>query len=271
MAKVVFLSPLDGASGSTHAALATSTLMGVIHKAKCILMHANENSRKIETAFTPYDQLIASGVLTSAETGVGALIKIVVSNKLSASTIKNYAKPVLKERLDILYGNTSKEKEQYEQVMDNFQLIARRADEIYDLVFIDCPKGAKDKKVQSILADADVVVCMLNQDSVKFYEFFDAIKKETCIKDKPKIFVVGDYEDRSKYNLKNIRRKFGVEEPLLAIPHNLYFAEACNDGSIIDFFYKNMNADSGDYNGNFITNVNELIERIIVETKLKDY
>ncbi len=271
MAKIVFWSPLEGASASTHTIVAVSTLMGIIHKAKCILMQANEKSRKIEAAFTPYDQLLQSGVFNSAETGIGALLKIVVSNKLSASTIKNYAKPVLKERLDILYGNTSGEKGQYGQILENLTLISERADEIYDLVFIDAPKGTKDKKILDILSTADVVVCILNQDIIKFNEFFDAVNKVSEIKDKAKIFVIGDYEEKSKYNVRNLKRKFLIKEDIFVVPHNLYFAESLNDGDVIDFFYKNMNADLSDYNGNFIANVNELLERIIKESKIKDY
>lgn len=271
MAKIVFWSPLEGESGTTHTIVAAATLMGVIHKAKCILMQANEDSKKIESSYTPYDQLVQSGVLTSTETGIGALLKIIVSNKLSASTIKNYAKPVLKERLDILYGNMSKVEDQYESVIENFPIIAKRADEIYDLVFIDCPKGTKNKKVLQILADADVVVCTLNQDVVKFTEFFDAINKVSEIKDKPKIYVLGDYEEKSKYNAHNLKRRYGIKDAILPIPHNLYFAESMNDGEVIDFFYKNMNADSSDYNGNFIMYVNELVQGIITESKIKDY
>ena len=226
---------------------------------------------KIESSFTPYEQLLSSGILKSAETGVGALTKIIVSNKLSASTIRNYAKPVLKEKLDILYGNVSNEEDQYQQVLNNFSFMARRADEIYDLVFIDCPKGDESEGVKRILSDADVVVCIVNQDTVKLASFFEEVEKNELIKDKPKIYVLADSEERSKFNARNVRRKYGVADPLLVIPHNLYFAEACNQGEIIDYFYKNINADSGDYNGDFITNVNELVQQIIIETKIKDY
>ena len=271
MAKIVFWSPFEGGNGQTHAILAVSTLMGILHKARALLMHANKDSKKIESAFTPYDQLLASGTLTSSETGVGALIKIIVSNKLSASTIRNYAKPVLKEKLDILYGNVSKEDDQYEQVLENFPLIARRADEIYDLVFIDCPKGKLSKQTEAIIADSDVLVCTVNQDAVKLQNFFEEIESVEAIKDKPKIYLLCDAEDRTKYNEKNIQRRSMSKARVLEIPHNLYFAEACNDGNIIDFLYKNINADSSDYIGNFITNVNEVVEAVIQESKIKDY
>ena len=272
MAKIVFWSPIESAVGSTHAIIASATLMGIAHKAKCILMHANRDSKKIESSYTPYEQLLESGILSSAETGVGALIKIIVSNKLSASTIKNYAKPVLKEgRLDILYGNVSNEEDQYQQILSNFSVIARRADEIYDLVFIDSPKGSNKQELQSLLSAADVVVCVINQDSTKLQSFFEKVEKEQAIKDKTKIYVMADYDEKSKYNVHNIRRKYGVKDQIVTVPHNVYYSDACNEGRLIDFIYSNINADSSDYIGNFITSVNELVERIIAESKIKDF
>ena len=139
------------------------------------------------------------------------------------------------------------------------------------MVYIDCPKGRKNKKVLDILSDADVVVCVFDQDIIKFREFFELVERTPEIKDKPKIFLLANYEEKSKYNVRNIRTRFGIKDQIIPVPHNLYFVEECNDGNILDFFYKNLNADPSDVNGNFLTNVNEVILKIIAETKIKDY
>jgi hypothetical protein len=271
MPRIVFWSPVTGISGNTHAILAVSTLMGIKHKAKCLLMQGHFNSRKIETSFSPYDELRNSGVFENTDIGIGALTKIVVSNKLTPATIKNYAKPVLKDRLDVLYGVNSKEKEQYKLMMQNLQFVTRKAAEIYDLVFIDLPKTASDSQVKDVLTDADLIVCTMSQDIVNLTDFFNTIEKVDAIKNKPIMYVVGDYEAKSKYNLRNIKVKFRVQEPLYAVPRNYNFTDACNEGNIIDFFYKNANADKLDYNGMFINEVSNIVEKIIEETKVKDY
>lgn len=271
MPKVVFWGPNSNMTGSTHAILAVSTLMGINHKTKCLLMQGNPNSKKIETSFTPYDELKSSGVFENSDIGIGALTKIVVSNKLTPSTIKNYAKPVLKDRLDVLYGMNSTEVEQYNVMMHNLQYITKNASEIYDLVFLDLPKQSKQDYVKETLSDAELVVCIVNQDVVKLSEFFDDIKNNELLKGKPIIYVIGDYENKSKYNLRNIKIRYGIKEDILAIPHNYIFADACNDGNIIDFFYRNMNAEKNDYNGEFIARVSEVVEKIIEVTKIKDY
>jgi MinD-like ATPase involved in chromosome partitioning or flagellar assembly len=271
MPRIIFWSPESSMTGNTHAILAVTTLMGINHKAKSLLMQGHFNSRKIETSFTPYDELKSSGVFENSDIGIGALTKIVVSNKLTASTIKNYAKPVLKDRLDVLYGINSSEKEQYTLMAHNLQFITRKAAEIYDLVFVDLPKQNNEEYVKQTLMDSEVIVCTVNQDSVKLEEFFASVQKNELLKGKSIIYVIGDYENKSKYNIRNIKTKYGIKDAMFAIPHNYAFVDACNDGSVIDFFYKNMNADKTDYNGEFISEVSKIVEKIIEESKIKDF
>ena len=175
MPRVVFWSPDSSMTGTTHAIIAVSSLMGIAHKATCLLMQGHFNSKKIESSFTPYDELISSGALDNANLGVSALIRLVTSNKLTADAIQNYAKPVLKERLDVLYGMNSKERDDYDQLVNNLPYITRKAAEIYDLVFIDLPKNTDEKFKLDTLADSEIVVCVVNQDEVKLNDFFSKV------------------------------------------------------------------------------------------------
>lgn len=270
MPRVVFWSPNSSMTGTTHAIVAVSTLMGITHKATSLLMQGHFNSKKIESSFTPYDELIASGALDNANLGVSALIRLVTSNKLTADAIQNYAKPVLKERLDVLYGMNSKERDDYDQLVDNLPYITRKAAEIYDLVFIDLPKGSDEKFKLDTLADAEIVVCVVNQDEVKLNDFFSKVDSMEELKGKTKLYLVADYEPRSRYNLLNIKGKYRIKDPIYAIPHNYLFSDACNMGNVIDFFYKNLNADSKDYNGMFISQTSEIVNKIVEIAKIRE-
>lgn len=270
MARIVFWGPDMAMTGNTHAAIAVSTLMGIVHKTSCLLMQGNYNSKKVESAYTPYDQLKQSGVLENLNLGVSALIRLVTSNKLTADAIQNYAKPVLKGRLDVLYGMTAKDKEGYSDLVNNLPYITRKAAEIYDVVFVDLPKGCNEQYIKDTLADAEVVVCITNQDEVKFEEFFDKVNNMEELKDKNKILVVSDYEPKSRFNLSNIRIKYKIKDQLYAVPHNYLFADACNMGNVVDYFYRNINAEPKDYNGQFILQVNEIVEKIFEMAKLRD-
>lgn len=269
MAKVTFWSMDKAMAGNTHVILAVSTLMGITHKVTSILLQTNFNSKKVESAYTPYDELVASGTFESSNIGISALSRLITSNKLTPDFIQNYAKPVLKNRLDILYGINSNDIEMYNQIMQSLTYLIRKADELYDLVLLDLPKGKKED-IDNVLADSDVVVCVLNQDIVKLTDFFKKIDSDETLKDKQKIYVIGDYDDKSKYTAFNIASRFKVKEPIYTIPHNAIFSDACNDGNIIDFFYKNLNADKNDYNGRLIAATSEIVQRILDITKIKE-
>jgi MinD-like ATPase involved in chromosome partitioning or flagellar assembly len=270
MPRVVFWSPAKSTTGNTHTAIAVSTLMGIAHKTSCLMMQGNYNSKKIESSFTPYDDLKSSKVFDNSSIGINALIRLVTSNKLTSDAIQNYAKPVLKDRLDILYGMNSKDIEGYSDLVNNLPYITRKAAEIYDIVFIDLPKGSDEKFILDTLADAEIVVCVVNQDCVKLDDFFDIVENMEVLKNKNKIFVVGDYENKARFNTANIKLKTTVKDRLYTVPHNYLFADACNSGSVIDFFYKNINANKNDYNGHFIQQTLEIVEKIIEISKIKD-
>lgn len=270
MAKVAFWSPDPSMTGNTHSIIAVSTLISIAHKTSSLLMHGNYDSKKIESAYTPYSELKESGTFSNSNIGVSALIRLATSNKLTSDAVQNYAKPVLKERLDVLYGMTQKDEDAYTELVNNLTYIARKANEIYDLVFIDLPKDTNKKYVLDTLAESDIIVCIVNQDAVKFDSFMDTINKVEQIKDKPKIFVIGDYEQKSKYNVQNIKLRYRIKDELFIVPHNYIFSDACNDGNIINFFYNNINADTKDYNGFFVSQILRIVEKIIEVAKIKD-
>ena len=270
MPRIVFWSPYDSMTGNTHTAVAVSTLMGMTRKVTSLLMQANFNSRKMESSFTPYEELKQSGVFENSNIGINALVRLISSNKLTADSIQNYAKPVLKERLDVLYGMSADDKDGYKQIINNLPYMTRKADEIYDLVFVDMPKSLNKKVIMDTVADAEIVVCVVNQDAVKFSDFFNTLENNEVLKDKTKIIVIADYEESSKFNVRNIKLKYKVKAPLYVVPHNYMFADACNSGTVIDFLYRNINADPKDYNGNFIFQTLNIVNEIVNIAKIKD-
>ena len=270
MARVAFWSLDQGMTGNTYTAIAVSTLMSITHKTSSLLMQGNYNSKTIESAFTSYYSLKESGAFDNSNLGVSALIRLVSSNKLTSDAIQNYAKPVLKERLDVLYGMTSKDIEGYKALANNLPYITRKAAEVYDTVFVDLPKTASQKYIKDALVDADIVVCTVNQDVIKLDEFFSKVDSIEELKDKQKIFVISDYESKSKFNISNIKIRYKIKDPIFVVPHNYIYADACNSGTVVDFFYRNLNADLKDYNGYFISQTNEIVEKIFEIAKLKD-
>ena len=268
MPKVVFWSPVATSIGQTHASIAISTLMAIEEDYSNLLLHGHWQAKKIESSFTNYDALKEQNVFNTSSIGITALSRLVESNKLTPESIRNYAKPVLKQRLDIMYGTNVASREQFNQLTTTFPMVIQKASETYDLVWVDSPKGEEKDYILEILEKADYIICTINQESVNLDEVMKKYLDNTIIKNKPKMILMCNYEQKSKYNIPNIRRKYGIKEKIHAIPNNYIFTDACNDGSVVDFFYKNLGADKYDYNGYFITETREVIKTIKESIKI---
>lgn len=271
MAKVIFWNENENLNNSTDVAIAVATSISKNYKTRSILMQTNFQNRKIESSFTPYDELKSSGVFENRDIGIGALLKTIVSNKLTATVVTNYAKPVLKERLDVMYGVVSSEKEQHTLMLSNLPYIVKKADEVYDLVFIDLAKGTSNNDIKSVIDDGDVIVYVLDQDSIKLEDYLINIENNEYLKNKSKIIVLANYDDKSKYNVWNIKKRYRVKDPIFTLPYNFVYQDSLNDGNVIDFFYRNTNLDKGDYNGEFVNEVNNIVSKVIELSKIKDY
>ncbi len=270
MAKIVFWSPEQGTSGSTHTAIAVSSLMGITHKTSGLLIDANSNSKKIASAFTLYDDLVNANSFNDTNLGMNAIMRLIKSNKLSPDIIQNYSKPVLKGRLDILYSAIANTVTEERENLLSMPLIAKNADEVYDLVFIDLPKTTTDDSTIRVLEQADIVVCVIPQEIERLTNVLKKVESLDSLKNKKIIYTLGNYESGSRYNIFNVKLKYKLPEPLYVLPHNYLFADACNDGNILDFLYKNINAPAKDYNGEFILRTTEIVEEIVKTLKIKE-
>ena len=268
MPKVVFWSPVTTSIGQTHASIAISTLMAIEGDYSNLLIHGHWQSKKIESSFTQYAALKAQNVFNNASLGITALARLVESNKLTPESIRNYAKPVLKQRLDVMYGTNVATREQFNALTESFPMVIEKSGQAYDLVWVDLPKGNENSYVHDILKGADFVVITLFQEEIFLEEAIEKYLKSEDIKDKPKLLLMCNYEEKSKYNIPNIRRKLGIQEQIYTIPHNYLFTDACNDGAVVDFFYKNLAADKTDYNGKFIAETRSVVKKVLENVKV---
>lgn len=263
MPKIVFWSPEPVPTGQTHASIAISSLMAIEEDYSNILVHGHWQAKKIESAFTDYELLKKMNVFNSSGIGITALSRLVESNKITPESIRNYAKPVLKQRLDIMYGTNVASREQFVQLTKSLNMVIKNAVQAYDLVWVDLPKGTEKKYITDILQEADYVICTMNQEAIFLDEAIKEYQENPYIKDKPKMLLMCNYEQKSKYNIQNIRRKYAIKEPIYSVPANYVFTDACNEGEVIDFLYKNIGADKNDYNGYFLSEIRNVIKEIL--------
>ncbi len=229
-----------------------------------LLMQTHYQNMDLETSFFNMDKLSQKGNLDIADTGIDALDRLLRSNKLKPENIANYAKPIYKGKLELLYGTFKNDKDSYDRVLETMPLITDYSSKFYDLVLVDLNRGYNSGEINQILQQSDLIVLTLSQKLQVLKKIFKDIDELKILQEKPIVPVIGKYDRFSKYTNKNIARTFGYKKPIYTIPYNTQFFDACNDGTALEFFYKNQNADiATDRNGYFINETLKLSDAIL--------
>ena len=231
---------------------------------KTLLMQTHYNNFDMEASYYNMDKMSSKGSLDIADTGIDALDRLLRSNKLTPEIIPNYAKPIIKGRLELLYGTFKNDKDSYERVLETMPMMVDYSSQLYDLVFVDLNRGYSNAAMTQILQKSDLIVLTMSQKWSVLKKLFKDVEDLKIFKEKPIISVIGRYDRYSKYNTKNIARTFQYKKPIYCIPYNTQFFDACNEGKALEFFAENMNADiATDRNGFFISEVNKIADEIL--------
>lgn len=132
----------------------------------------------------------------------------------------------------------------YSNMDQLFQIINR----VSELTFIEC-NGKKSIVSSKILKEADLVVVNLPQNPANFLK----ILKSSELQTEKVVFLIGQYNEDSKYHFHNIRRKFHIQkENIGVIPYNIDFMDSLIGGRTIDFLERNRDCRKQDYNYYFM-------------------
>lgn len=270
MAIVSFWSNGNEETGKSSIIAAVSTLLGVNHNYKVLVLDTKCNDYFYQDCFWQEDKTIklinSNNAKTDIGHGISGLSKAILSNKTSPEIITNYTKIVFKDRLELLM-DTETNSEEYEIHKTIFKDIARIASKYYDLVFIDIDTDLDEKIKDSLLEISNLVVACLPQKLRKINEYVKLKDEKEELKNKAIIPVMGRYDKNSKYNAKNVGRYIKEKRGVCAASYNTLFFEACNEGKVADFFIKFRKINEKDKNAMFISDIRQIAEKIISRLK----
>lgn len=266
MAIVSFWSNGNEESGKSSIVAAVSTLLGVNHNYKVLVLDTKYNDYFYQDCYWQEDKTIklinSNNAKTDIGHGISGLSKAILSNKTSPEIVTNYTKIVFKDRLELLM-DTDVEPEEYEIHKTIFKDIAKIASKYYDLVFIDIDSNLDEKITDSLLEISNLVVACLPQKLRKINEYIELKKEKEVLKNKAIIPVMGRYDKHSKFSTKNVARYIKEKKGVFAVPYNTLFFEACNEGKVADFFIKFRKINEKDRNSLFISDVRQVAEKMI--------
>ena len=269
MSIVTFVNDDLSQVGKTMSLVDIATDIAIDNNMKILVISTTNKFDDIETCFWQEKKkeknlsIFGKNVNLDTENGIKSLERVVRSNKLLPELITNYAKTVFKERLEFLLGTENENN----TAQDIYPEIIARANEYYDIVFVDLDSNIDEEYKEQILEMSNVNVYVINQ-KIKMvnqvYEKFETLDKKQKQKN---IVVVAKYDKHSKYNAKNMGRYLNLKEPILNVPYNTLFFEAIEEANVASIFLNwKRNLDNNDRNAIFLKEIklcsNKILKKI---------
>lgn len=269
MSVVAFYTCGKDQTGNTASAISLATYMGIVQNKRVLFISTALNNSEIKKALWP-TQTVKKGLFgmnTNYGTGVNdngieGLDRIIRSNRISPDIITDYTRVALKGRLEILQGYNGSE-EQYKEIQKQYMQIISLAKQIYDTVIVDIDKELEAKTKLEILNEVDVVVAMATQKIDSISNVIRTMAEGVAFKKSNSILTIGKYDDKSKYNAKNISRNIlRTKDIINTVPYNTILFEEMQEGRLIDMFLRFLNLSEKDENTFFVDEIKRLKEDI---------
>lgn len=280
MSIVTFWNDTREQVGKTLTSVAVATQMAIQHNFKVLLISTSYADPTIKNCYWTDNvqkklKLFEKGNNIAVESGIEGLSKLVKSNKIQPSIITDYTKVIFKGRLEVLAGfrgsidNTEEENfQKYKELGECFPELIRLANQYYDMVLVDLDNQLPSATRKEILEMSNLNVLVISQRLFGL-DYYRQIKENNKELLSPKnITVIGKYNKRTKYNLKNITRYLGTKEKFSLVPYNVLFFEAAEEATVPDLFLRlrKLN-DSNDNNYFFVKETLDLTNRIVARIK----
>ena len=260
--KISFWSPIHGQSKTSSNICAISIMASMMNKQNNIITESDGHSKSLKYALTGDKN--SSRDLAMSNTGVAAVVNYVKSALLSYETLSTCSIALLNGHLNYIPGITHSERKFYD-VSSIDSIIANAIssmNQFCDNVFIDV--GAfRNSLTLKVARESDIILVCLPQNINLVHNFFERFDSYGLDKDKI-IYVIGSYDEKSSYNLKNIMRTFDDinRHNIGVIPYNIEFADYFNNGCVVDFIQRNYACTKNDENYFFISSLKHCVELI---------
>lgn len=269
MAVVAFYTNGKDQTGNTVSAISLATYMGIVQNKRTLFISTALNNNEVKRALWPVQTKKRSGLFgpntNSAsvnDNGIEGLDRIIRSNKITPDIITDYTRVALKGRLEVLQGYNGSD-EQYKDIQKLYMQIIALARQVYDVVIIDIDRELETKTKFEILNGVDIVVAMTTQKLENINNLLRTIAEGTILKKTNTIITLGKYDEKSKYNAKNISRSvLKTKELINTVPYNTVIFEDVQEGKLIDTFIRFLGLHGKDENTFFIDEIKRLKETI---------
>lgn len=258
---VVFWSPVSGQAGTTSNLIAAAALLGLEYSSRLLLLgHMQSEYADIERGFYPRWSWMSQADVPS-DAGIDALLRLLQNRKLEPDRLRDYALPLLADRLDILPGSNKPDASFVSGGQDWLASLLELAKRAYDLVLLEGGSGSVSAWTSVMLRQADVLVVCLPQNVRKLERVFPLV--EAFRSNQKRLIVFGRYDPCSALTAKNIMRRFNRRESAFPMAYNTGWLDAVQQGDAVRFLFRNRKVPRDHENHLFVQHVRALAQGIV--------
>lgn len=273
---VSFWSSTKRETAQTLSMIAIACHMAVENNTKILMVDTNFNDPTIKSAFFPeFDNSTKRAIkrLNAGKIDIGSgiegLAKLLASGKKCGEVITDYSKVIYKGRLEAILSYFSNDETEIARIRQAYKELIKQANQHYDYVFIDLPKGLDNSFTNEILSISDVIVFNITQRQRDIDDYLKIKTDNPIFKSEKMLPLIGRYDRYSKFTKKNIARDIGEKKEIPAVSYNTLFFENANEGQIGDYFLKFRKSliSSNDRNAVFVDEVANAADRVVFKTQ----
>lgn len=260
MSTITFWSPFAG-TGCTSSTLISAYAMALHYRTRVLLVNTGLVGTGTEAALPSNETDSTDSVFSFEEGGWDAVERLHSSGSLNKHNLKDYTKPLLKERLDFLTGSMNERDRSPHEHGETVKKPLNVANEYYDLVLLDADHAGVDSALK--LQQADFIVINLDQNMRNLELFFEEVLPER-MNNKNMHVVINKYDPQSRATLSNIRRRFRYKGSISAIPYTTGYLDAMNRRDVAKYLQLESLSENKDIRkGSFAASMSELARLIM--------
>ncbi|MCI8392894.1 MAG: hypothetical protein HFJ24_02890 [Clostridia bacterium] len=242
MVIVTFWNDNTGKIGQTHSAMAIASYMGTEHNYKTLLMTTRYDDQIALKAFGYEGTAKTVGLVTGnkqsmdLESGLEGMEKLVLAKRLSPDMVPNYTKIIYKNRLEVVTAPKKRDDLDFNRLYNSCKDILMIARQHYDIVFVDLNNGLENETTKEILKMSNIIILNMEQKPSEMQKIYELKQNKELFDAKKIMYLINNYDRKSKYSSKNISREMGEKKEIMTVPYANLFAEAVQEGTAAEFF-----------------------------------
>ncbi|WP_427051480.1 hypothetical protein [Paenibacillus sp. TC-CSREp1] len=240
MSTISFWSPFP-ATGCSSSTLIGAYALALQYRTRVLLVNTGLAGEGIEASLFKDEKLSSEVLFSFEENGLDAVERLFISGNLSKHNLRDYTKPLLKDRLDLLTGSQNRAERSAGFKGEMLKKLLHTANQCYDLILLDAPHDHVDTPL--MLREADCVVAVLNQNMRNLETFFGQIMPDQ-LREKKVHVLINKYDSQSRATLSNIKRGFKYKGSLSAIPYTTSCLDAMNRRDAARYLQLEIQGDS---------------------------